>query len=136
MEGRSISFFYASKSPIPKYKKSIINYLKESEEAIKQVGEPQIIVELHDFDKRFYPEPNGNIYVSDLGNNPGKFTDVCEYILSKDRKFIPLAVSCKDKKDYGMIEKILKENYYDKGKLTNGLFGIGALFNQKIIKRG
>ena len=63
-----------------------------------------------------------------------KFEEVCKYVLSRNRKFIPVEVSCENKRDYNMIEKILRENYGEQSKLTNGFLGIGKLMNIKNIK--
>ena len=77
----------------------------------------------------------GNLYICDLQDSTNKFEEVCKYVLSKDREFIPTTVACSDKKDYGVIERILKENYGDKGRLTNGFLGLSGLVGMKRIKR-
>lgn len=136
MSWRDMSLFYLRESFTGEYKSIILNYLKENELKFKYLGEPEIVVELHNFDRIENPNPNGHLYIFDReGKNPSKVEEVCRYVLSKDRKFIPLDVTCREKNDYILIENTLKENYGKKGRLTMGPLGLGGLFNQRGIKR-
>jgi hypothetical protein len=135
MKFRDASFFYLTGSFVSDYRKRIVDYLKEKEEDLKDIGMPQLIVDLHDGNIRENRDPTGHLYIHDIENNSNKFEDICNYILSKERKFIPLVVACRDKQDYSLIEKVLKDNYGDKGKLTTGMLGIGLLVNERRIKR-
>lgn len=135
MKERTASFFYLNENHVPNYRKKVIEYLKENEYKFKNIGEPHVVVELHDFGRKENPDPSGHLYLHELEQDSVRFDEVCKYTLSKDRRFIPVSVICKDRKNYGLIKKILKENYGEKGKLTNGLLGLGAIFNIKTIKR-
>ena len=134
MNERQVSFWYFKNNHVEGYKKSVLNYLKGNVQNFEKEGSFQLIVDFYNCNKRENPDPTGHLYVRDLEDKENKFESFCEYVLSKDRRFIPVEVSCRNKKDYGMIERILKENYGDKGKLTNGLLGIGFLGNVKSIK--
>jgi hypothetical protein len=90
---RRLSFFYTNESQIQDYRKSIVDYLKRNENAFKEIGEPRVIIEFHDFDKRENPNPSGHLYIQDLEDNSNQFERVCRYVLSKNRKFIPLVFS-------------------------------------------
>lgn len=77
---------------------------------------------------------NSHVFVSNLEKLDDGFEDVLKYFLSKDKRYIPITISCSRKKDYGLIEKILKKNYGNKGKMTNSFLEIEKLFNQKTIR--
>lgn len=133
-KSRNLSFFYLSETHIEVYREYVLDFLENNHEDFERVGFPEVIVEFYNFQIRKDNRLDGHVYIQDLEDKINKFEEVCNYILSKKRNFIPVCVSCKNKKDYGMIEKILKENYGEKGKLTNGFLGIPGLFNQKNIK--
>ncbi len=134
MNQRNISFWYFRDSHVQAYKENVLNYLKENSRDFEKVGFPYIIIDFHNMNKRKNPDPTNHLFLHDLREDSNKLEEVCGYVLSKDRRFIPLSVSCSDKKDYNMIENILKENYGEKGRLNNGFLGIGWLGNIKNIK--
>jgi hypothetical protein len=136
MDFRSLSFFYLKDNYLEEYKNSIRESLKLYEEGSKGIAFPQVIVEFNGFNGNRDPNSTGHLFLYEVDKSSNKFEEVCKYILSKDRKHIPISVMCKDKKDFGMIENILRENYGEKGRLTNGFLGMGLLFKEKTIKRG
>lgn len=133
---RDASFFYLKDNLSEEYKKEIINYLEESEFYLKEIGSPEIRINLFDVKKIDNPNPTGHLYLHDFdGNNLAKFGQVCKYVLSKDRKFIPSVVMCHQKSNYNLIERILKDNFGDQARLTKGFLWAGFLKNYRMIKK-
>jgi hypothetical protein len=135
MKERHLSFYYLDGNHIPEYREKIIRYLETKEEDIEKLSFPYVWVNLHSPSKRENPRPTGHIFIQDMNDNEGQFEEICKFVLSKERRFIPVEVDCRFKKDYKMIESILRENYGEKGRLTNGFLGLCALFGTKRIKR-
>lgn len=135
MDFRSLSFFYIKDNHLEEYKNSIKESLKLYEDDSKKIAFPQVIIEFNDFNGKRDSNSTGHVFLCEIDKSSNKFEEVCKYILSKERKYIPISVMCKDKKDFGMVENILRENYGEKGRLTNGFLGIGLLFKEKTIKR-
>jgi hypothetical protein len=136
MKERHLSFYYLDGNHISEYREKIIRYLETKEEDIERLSLPSVWISLHSPSKRENPRPTGNIFIQDMNDKDNKFEELCKYILSRNRQFIPVEVDCRFKKDYKMIVSILKENYGEKGRLTNGFLGLCVLFGTKRIKRG
>ncbi|MGY4884544.1 MAG: hypothetical protein ACP5NZ_03115 [Nanobdellota archaeon] len=135
MEGRRTNFFYLKESFVEDYRNKVLRYLRENEYIFNEMEDPRVVVELHNFNRKEHPHPNGHLYIHELEEGSDKFEEILKYVLSKDRAFIPVSVICEPRTDYGLIKKILKENYGKRGRLTNGLLGLGGVFNVKTIKR-
>jgi hypothetical protein len=134
-ERRNINFFYLDINHVEDYKLSVKNYLSNISEEVEHIGEPYVTVDFYDFRPKIRRKPTGHLFIYDIEDNYNKLEEICKYVLSKERKFIPVEVDCSNKKDYPIIEKILKENYGEKGRLTNGFLGLSALFGMRRIKR-
>lgn len=130
-ERRNLSFWYLSEFNTPEYRKNVRNYLKEKEGDLERIGFGHLIIDLYDFNRIENKLPTGHIYLLDLEDKENKFEEFCRYILSKDRRIIPEGIKCKNKEDYGMIEKILKENYGERGKLKNPFWVYGRTIKVK-----
>ena len=82
-----------------------------------------------------------SFYYLDGNHVPEHREKVIGYLETKEEDIEKLSLpsvwvnDCRFKEDYKMIEGILKENYGEKGKLTNGFLGICVLFGTKRIKR-
>jgi hypothetical protein len=135
MRERHLSFFYLNGNHVPEHREDVVRYLEEKEKDIVNIGFSQLWIDLHNSSSRENPRPTGHLYIQDIEDNEKKFEEVCKYVLSKDRKFIPVAVDCRFKEDYKMIESILKENYGEKGRLTNGLLWLGVFGPKNINGR-
>lgn len=131
---RNISFWYFSENHVEAYKKSVLQYLENYLNEFEKISSLSIVMDFHNGDKIKNKSPTNHLFLCDLGEDSNKLEEVCKYVLSRDRSFVPLSVSCHNKADYEMVEKILRENYGEEGKLTNGFLGIGRLTNLKNIK--
>jgi hypothetical protein len=132
---RNLSFHYLSENHVENYRRIVREYLRNLSDEIEKMGEPYLIVDSYGFEPRIKNNITEQIFIYDVEDNLNRFEQVCKHILSKDRRFIPIEVACSNKEDYGMIEKILKENYGEKGKLTNGFLGLSKLNGMRSIKR-
>lgn len=132
---RNISFFYFDYNPAEEHKESVRNYLKDISEEVEKIGEPYVAIDFYGAVPKHRIKPTGHLFIYDIQDDLNKLEEICKFILSKDRKYIPVEVDCNNKKDYNVIEQILKENYGDKGRLTNGFLGISGLFGMKKIKK-
>ena len=135
MEKKSIGFLYFAPNHAEEHKEEILDYLKEVSQEVNVLNQFQIIVDFHKTNLRKNPSPTEFLFLQDLEENSNKLEEICQHVLSKDRKFIPISVFCEDKTKYDMIEDILNENYGEEGKLTYGFLKLGKLFNMKYIKR-
>lgn len=134
-ERRNINFFYLDTSHVEEYKKSVKNYLSSISEEVENLGFPFVTVDFYDFRPKIRRKPTGHLFIYDIEDNYNKLEEICKFVLSNERKYIPVEVACSDKKDFQVIEKILKENYAEKGRLTNGFLGLSALFGMRRIKK-
>ena len=78
-----------------------------------------------------YPLPHG-LEVLNLGrrdNNKDELKEIFSSVFSND-KFFPESVSCKDRKNYKLIEEVLKEKRTDKN--LSDTF-VETLFNRHIL---
>jgi hypothetical protein len=132
---RNLSFFYLNENHVEEYKESVKNYLKEISEKVENIGEPYVAIDFYDSKPKTRARPTGHLFIYDIQDDLNKLEEICNFVLSNERKFIPIEVDCSKKEDYGMIENILKKNYGDKGRLTNGFLGISGLFGMKSIKK-
>jgi hypothetical protein len=124
---RNLSFYYLNENSTDEYKSKIKIYLSKKAKEIEKIGKPGVIVELYDFNRIKNKNPTGHIYLLDIENNANNFEEICNYILSKNRKFIPQGVKCGIKEDYDMIKDILKENYDKDVKLRNYFWTYGRV---------
>jgi hypothetical protein len=128
---RNLSVWYINASDAPNYKNEIGNFLKEEENNIKKIGLGKIIIDLFYRNKREDTNPTGHMRILDLEDDANRFKEVCKYILSKDRRFIPKEVKCKNREDYKMIEEILEENYKGNIILKNNFWEYGRIIVNK-----
>ncbi|MCK4552682.1 hypothetical protein KAT80_00570 [Candidatus Pacearchaeota archaeon] len=129
-----INFWYLNQNHTIDYKEQVVNWLYEHFEDFRDVAKPSLWVDFYDFKPNHKSNITGHVFVSELEEDSKKLQTFYNYVLSKERTFIPIGIACTDKQDYSLIEEILKQNYGRKGKLTNDFLGIGKLFNQKTIK--
>mgnify|MGYP000208594942 CR=1 FL=1 len=129
---RNVSFFYIGLNDSDEYRETINKYLEEKEKEFNDVGGLGVIVMAHNFDN-FNNNQNlsGHLYVQEIEKNPEEFEEVCDYVLSKERKFIPKAVKCNINEDYSMIEDILKKNYGENAGLKNNFWEFGKSIKTK-----
>lgn len=71
----------------------------------------------------------GRVIVRRNGSFP---EDVVRHIFSKERSYLPTHISCENKNDYCLVEKILKEECGDSFGFDNG-FWSKILNNKQII---
>lgn len=121
---RNASFWYFNTSHIPQYKQKVKNYLQNLEESL-MLEFPYLLIDLHDMNKRENKEPTGHLFAIELPEVTSQMENLYKFILSKDRRIRPLEVKCSKKEDYQLIERILKDNYGDKGKLKNYFWNVG-----------
>lgn len=130
MKSNYISFWYLHHNHLQDYKQKVLRDLKKNENKFQNFGDPEIIVDLYNMDKLHQKEVTDHLFISTLNKD---LISMCEYILSKDRFYLPVSVSCESKKDYSVLDTILKKNFGEKSKLSNCLFGIGFFINIKSI---
>ena len=131
---KNASFFYVGNNFTSEYRNKLLKYLGTHYEDFVKVGEFKMIIDFHNLGRSIDENLDGHLFVQNLEASPEKFEEFYNYVLSKDRQFIPVVVFCSDKKDYSVIENVLKKHYGEKAKLTNDILGIGRLFNHKKIK--
>jgi hypothetical protein len=122
---RNLSFWYIQENNIQTYKTECINYLEKLSKEIKGQGLTKLIINFYDLKKESRDNINGHVYIHDLEDNEKQFEKACKYLLSKERKFMPTEVKCKNKKDYKMIKEILEENYGKEASLKNNFWIVG-----------
>ena len=130
------SFWYLESNHSDSYKKRVLEYLDGIAPDIKSLAASFMVVQIGtpNEEKRLLP---GSLYITEMGPSFEPNTEllnIFRYVLSRERAFRPVAVSCEVREDYSRMEKILKESHGDKARLTSGLLWIPRMFNTRIIK--
>lgn len=132
VDNRDFSFSYFGQAHSDSYKNQVIDYLDKNASHIKKMGGSSLIIEMYDFNAE-NKKPTGQIFISEANarKNPKKLEDICKYLLSNEREFIPDAVNASKMEDYNLIKNILEENYGGRGRLKNEFLFFGRTIKLK-----
>lgn len=125
-----VSLHYWDSNHVDSFKKNKKRYLSNLESAFSDVSLGNLFL---DFNK-VEGEYTGHVFFIDSENSYHRIYSAVDYALSRGADNLPTWISINKKKDFSIIEDILKFHYNDDVKLNYGLFNIGKIMNEAKFK--
>jgi hypothetical protein len=130
MESNEFGLHYWGPSHTEYGKDLIEKYLSSFSDKMKRIFSEDVSVHFND---ELTESLNGYVFLKSLNGRGDDLNNILEYVLSKERNYIPFSIWCPKKRDYGLVKKIIKKNFGKNARLSLGRFLIHGLIGERKI---